>query len=420
MSVASTFSALIEMYKKLYLSRSLTNMALRRTPAFKVIKKYDDLDGEGQFYGLNVALPVGASASRSKAKTNTKPSKFKKWFLQRKKYYGFVQIEGEGLHASRRDPAAYLRLKKKEMDEMLAYIGMQIGASWWGDGAGNIGRVSAVTGSNPVTAITLTDTNDVINFHENQRIVFAATRTGGSTRVDGSAVEVIYQVDKVNLMGTTAQLTVSRVQGTLAASDPVANDYIYIDGNYDQMMHGFSAYVPASDPGVSGVPGTLNNVDRTTNPTQLAGFRGTWEGSITESAKRLAAQMGRFHTTPTSALWLNDMNWFRLEQEQEQLGKATRDQNAEAVFGTAALVLNTPRGRIPVMADPFMPMDFGALVDHETWELHHMEGLPHIVSDDGLQSLRMPGDDDGIQIDIRAWLNGVCTSPFRNGRFPIQ
>lgn len=406
------------MYKRLYLTRSLTNMALRRTPAFKVISKHDDLDGEGSFIGLNVALPVGASASRTKARANTKPSKFKKWFIQRKKYYGFVQIEGEGLHASRRDPAAYLRLKRKEMDEMLAYIGMQIGASWWGDGAGDIGRVASVTGSNPVTAIQLTNPRQAINFHENQRIVFAATRTGGTTEVDGSAVEIIYQVDGVNLM--TGALTVSRVQGTGAASDPAANDYIYVDGNYDALMHGFSAYVPASDPGSGGVPDTLNGVSRVANPTQLAGFRGTWEGSITESAKRLSALMGMYHTSASSALWLSDYNWYRLEQEQEQLGRVIRDQRAEAVFGTPAIVLNTPRGAIPVMADPFQPEDFGALIDHSTWELHHLEGLPHIVSDDGLESLRMPGDDDGIQIDIRAWLNGVCTRPFNNGRFPIQ
>lgn len=419
MSVASTFQALKDMYKRLYLTRSLTNMALRRTPAFRVMSKHDDLDGEGAYIGLNVALPVGAAANRAKAKANTKASKFKKWFIERKKYYAFVQIEGEGLHASRRDPAAYLRLKRKEMDEMLAYVGMQIGASFWGDGAGDIGVVGSVTGSDPVTVITLSNPRQAINFHENQRIVFAtaANRTGASTRTDGS-VEIIYQVDKVDLMG--GKLTVSRVQGTTAASDPAATNYIYVDGNYDGLMHGFSAYVPASDPGTGSVPATLNGVDRTSNPTQLAGFRGTWEGSITESAKRLCAIMGMYHTSASSALWLSDYNWYRLEQEQEQLGKVIRDQRAEAVFGTSAIVLQTPRGSIPVMADPFMPEDFGALMDHSTWELHHLEGLPHIVTDDGLQSLRMPGDDDGIQIDIRAWLNGVCPAPFKNGRFPIQ
>lgn len=418
MSVASTFQALKDMYKRLYLNRPLANMALRRTPAFKVIQKIDDLDGEGAYIPMNVALPVGAAARRDKAKKNVRASKFRKWFLERKKYYGFVQIEGEGLHASRRDPAAYLRLKRKEMDEALAYIGMQIGASWWGDGAGDIGQVGSVTGSDPVTVITLKNPRSAINFHESQVLVFAPTRTGGTTRVDGAATEVTYEVSKVDLMG--GKLTVTRLTGTGAASDPVANDYIYIDGNYDGMMHGFSAYVPASDPGTGGIPATLNGVDRTTNPTQLAGFRGTWEGSITESAKRLAALMGMYHTSASSALWVSDYNWYRLEQEQEQLGKVVRDQRAEAVFGTPAIVLQTPRGSIPVMADPFMPEDFGAFVDHATWELHHLEGLPHIVTDDGLESLRMPGDDDGIQIDIRAWLNGVCTSPFRNGRFPIQ
>jgi hypothetical protein len=417
---ASTFAALINLFKRLYVGRpeALRNQALRRTPAFKVISKMDDLVGEGIHIPLNSALPVGAAGNFAKARANTKPSKVDRWFIQRKPYYGFVTVEGEAMAASRDNAGAFLKVKRKEADEAVSYIGAQIGASFWGDGAGNIGQIASVTGSNPVTAITLSNPRDAVHFHEGQRIVFAtsANRTGASTRTDGS-VEIIYQVDGVNYV--TGVLTVSRVQGTTAASDPAATNYIYIDGNYDSLMSGVSAYIPASDPGTGGVPAALNGVTRTSNPTIKAGWRGTWEGSITESTKRLCALMGQYHTSNVSAVWLSPFNWYRLEQEQESLGKVTRDQRSEAVFGTGAIALQTPYGMVPVMADPFAPEDSGFLLDHTTWEIHHLMGLPHVNTDDGLDSLRL-GTEDAIEIQFRAWVNAVCTAPFRNGRFPIQ
>lgn len=47
-----------------------------------------------------------------------------------------------------------------------------------------------------------------------------------------------------------------------------------------------------------------------------------------------------------------------------------------------------------------------------------MEGVPHMVTDDGLQSLRA-SSEDSIEVRFRAWLEAVCFRPFTNGRFPI-
>jgi hypothetical protein len=54
---------------------------------------------------------------------------------------------------------------------------------------------------------------------------------------------------------------------------------------------------------------------RTDDPTMKAGWRGSWEGTIEESAKRLSALMGQYLNSGASGLWLSRYNWFRLEQE---------------------------------------------------------------------------------------------------------
>lgn len=410
MAAASTLAALTAMYKRLYVARDTSNQALRRTPLFRQIPKIDDLRGEGKYVFMNYALPVGAAPVFATAQANTQPSTVDRWFLQRKKFYGFVTLDMESVYASVGQENAFLSLKAKEGDEAVDYIGMQIGSSFWGDGSGAIAQASgATTGASPT--LTLVNKYDVVWFHKNQILVANATRTGsaGTIRTDK------YKITGINRGAGT--LTLSRTSG--AANDWANNDYIYVDGYYDAMMSGVQAYIPASTPGTGGVPAALNGVTRTDDVEAKAGWRGTWEGSIEESSKLLCATMGPYVNRAASALWLSEYNWFRLEQELTAQNRKVMDPRAEAAFGTPALVLLTPKGSVPVMADPFCPNDTGFLLDHSTWELHTMEKVPHIVMDDGLSMIRAVSEDSA-EIRFRAWMENVCTKPINNGRFPIQ
>lgn len=401
---AATIAALLALYKRLYVGRNLVNTALRKTPLFRVISKYDDLTGEGMYIPINYGLPVGSSASFTAAQANTKASKVDRWFLQRKRYYGFVTLDMEAVHASKGKEGAFLSVKQKEADEAVDYIGMNIGASFWGDGSGAIGRfteaVTTVTDTSP-----LENKYDAVNFHLGQRLQANPNRTGnaGTLRVDK------YEVTGINR--ATGVISLTRYSG--AANDWAINDYVYIEGDYDARITGVNAFIPSS------TPGTLLGMTRTDDPEAKGGWRGTWEGSIEESAKLLCAQMGQYLNKAASALWLSPYNWFRLEQELTAQNRKVMDVKAEAAFGTPAIVLLTPNGAVPVMADPYCPNDTGYLLDHSTWEIHHMEGLPHIVMDDGLTMLRSTSEDSA-EIRFRAWCEAVCTRPFSNGRFPIS
>jgi hypothetical protein len=180
------------------------------------------------------------------------------------------------------------------------------------------------------------------------------------------------------------------------------------------MITGVQAWIPSADPST-----TLLGMTRTDDPTMKAGWRGSWQGTIEESAKALAADMGQYLQSEASGLWLSRYNWFRLEQELTSKNRKVMDARATEYFGTPALALLTPEGEVPVMADPFCPNDAGFLLDHSSWELHHMLGVPHLVTDDGNEALRM-SDDDGIEVRFRAFLELVCFRPFTNGRFTIS
>lgn len=413
MASASTIAALTKMYKTIYHGRDLTNQAKRRTAAYDMVAKYDDFDGAELVFPFNYNLPVGVSPVFSIAQANPTASGFDVWRMStRKTLYGTLTIDAQAMKAARKDIGAFLRVRQKETNEILSYMKMVLGGhGFWGDGAGDMTRVTSVTGSNPATAMVVPQI-DVIKFHLNQRLVFNPNRTGNSGTIKAS----VFKVTSVNRVSGSIGLT--RMSGAGAGVDPAANDYVYLEGAYDAAPLGVSAFIPASDPGTGSVPATLLGMTRTDDPVMKAGWRGTWQGSIEESAKYLISLMGQYFDRFNSALWLSDYNWFRLEQELTAQGRKVIDARATQVFGSPALALLTPGGEIPVVADSYLDNSTGFILDMSAIEVHHLDNLIHIVDDDGLGLIRQAADD-GVEIRFRSWSENIIQRPFKCGRFPI-
>jgi hypothetical protein len=411
MSSASTMAALEKMYKTIYHNRDLTNQAKRKTTAFDMVAKYDDFDGASLVFPFNYNMPVGVSPSFSLAQASPTASGFDKWTMStRKTLYGFLTIDAQAMKAARKDIGAVLRLRQKETNEILSYMKMVLGGhAFWGDGAGNIGRVASVTGAGPITAFTLSEPKDAIKFHLNQRLQFNPNRTGNS----GTTRATVYKVTAVNRV--TGVISVTQVSG---AVDPAANDYVYTEGSYDSFPLGVKAFIPPTDPGVGGVPATLLGMTRTDDPVMKAGWRASWQGSIEETAKYLVSLMGQYFDRENTVMWVSRANWFRLEQELTAQGRKTIDARATQVFGSPALLLLTPEGDIPVVTDSYMDHDCFYLLDMSTIEVHHLDNLIHIVDDDG-QSLVRQTADDGVEIRFRSWSENIIQRPFKCGRGEI-
>jgi hypothetical protein len=408
------------MYKTVYMNRDLANQAKRKTPAYDAVRKMDDFDGANLTFPFNDSLPAGVGTSLSGAQGMASASSFDNWVLStRKKLYGVLTIDAEAMRAARKDIGAFLRLRQKETSELLAYMKMVLGGhAFWGDGAGDLAQVVAVAGGpNPITSFTVAQA-DAVKFHRRQVLVFNATRTGSSGTIKAST----WRVDGINRntsgLGTTATITVTRLTGSGAGVDPAANDYVYMNDTYDSFPNGIDAYIPSSDPGSGGVPASLNGMTRTDDPVMKAGWRVTWQGSIEETIKFLAALMGQYVDTENSVCWVSHYNWFRLEQELTAQGRKVIDARATQVFGSPALLLLTPDGNIPVVRDPYLKNDRFYILDMSEIEVHHLDPLLHVADDDGLGALRQTSDD-GIEIRFRHWGNNLVQKPFKCGRGEI-
>ncbi len=405
-----TLSTGVEFLKKVYMGVDLSPLATRKTPTVRAISKEEVAEGEGIVRPINLMLPVSATGTASKAVTNAYGSRGKRWFLSTKNIYHRVNLDAKAMAVSKERQAAYLEFKRKEIDESLDYMGMTLERMLWDDGSGYVGQLTAATGGPPLTSITFT-AGDEINLHHNMVLQFNTARTGaGTPRVD------TYRIDSINHQ--TRVCAVTRISGT--SNDVASADFAFVDGNRANVLTGITAYLPASDPGVGSVPTTLNNVDRSTAPNMLAGWRGANAGSIEESAKDLFSVMGPYVGGLDGSLWLSFSNWRKLEQELA--GRAYRDEKASARFGTGALIMQTPGGDVPVVAGPYVPANAGFFLDLAAVKLVHLRPLFHMRDEDGLGAVRLDwsSDEDGIGIEFRCWPEAVIDRPMNCGRFPIS
>src|SRR5512139_38169 len=412
---ASIKSALTTMYRTVYMNRDLTNQAKRKTPAYDSVQKFDDFDGAQLVFPFNDGVPTGVSSTLSGAQALAAASTFDNWTMStRKKLYGVLTIDAESMLAARKDVGAFLRLKQKETNELMAYMKMVLGGhAFWGDGAGNLSRITAVDASNPATYFTCPRA-DAIKFHRKQVLQFNPNRTGnaGTLRAD------VYRVTKVErtYSSTLAKVSVERVSG--AGNDVVANDYIYLKDMYDAFPLGIAAFIPATTPGTGGVPTSLLGMDRSTDVEMRAGWRASWQGSIEETIKFLCATMGQYVDQENSVCWVSHYNWFRLEQELTAQNRKVIDARATQVFGSPALLILTPDGNIPVVRDPYLGNDVAYILDMSTVEVHHLGPVLGLTDEDGLSALRMT-DQDGIEIRFRHLGENIVQRPFKCGRAEI-
>lgn len=417
MSSASTIAALTKMYNTVYMNRDLANQAKRKTPAYDAVQKMDDFDGANLTFPFNDGLPAGVSTTLAGAQSLASSSTFDNWVMStRKKLYGVLTIDAESMLAARKDIGAFLRLRQKETNELMAYMKMVLGGmAFWGDGAGNLARVVAVTGADPVTSFTIARA-DAVKIHRKQVLVFNATRTGASGSIKAST----WRVDAIarNTTSTTATVTVTRLTGSGAGVDPAANDYVYLKDAYDAFPLGVAAFIPATDPGVGGVPTTLLGMDRSTDVEMKSGWRVSWQGSIEETIKFLCATMGQYVDQENSVCWVSHYNWFRLEQELTAQNRKVIDARATQVFGAPALLILTPDGNIPVVRDPYLGNDCAYILDMSTIEVHHLGPVLGMTDEDGLTALRQTADD-GIEIRMRHLGENIVQRPFKCGRAEI-
>lgn len=382
------------MMKEIYPDGVPEEVAYRRHVLLQKMSKRDDFEGDAYVVPIVIGGPQGRSAKLANAITNIASSVQKKFVITpgaSNTDYVVWQIDARTLYASRSNKGSFARARKHEGDLALKQIGNSLANGLYGDGSGQMAQVASVS----TNTMTLTRARDTRKFYVGMVLRSDDTSTGASPRTGTMTVTTIDPSAGTVTVGTI-------VSGT------VADDYLFVDGDENNRIKGLAAWLPLDSPTSTAFWG----VDRTVDVEKLSGFRLNNPGAgvfnnILETCENVFELGGM-----PDVIMLSPNRFNTLAKDTE--ATIERSEGGDATYGTSGFKFTYSGGTATVYADPDCPDNRGYVLTMDTWWIAHLEGLPHIVRDDGRDALR-GATTDTIQMRARYWAEPVCNAPGFNG-----
>ncbi len=403
--------------KELYTDDYVRKLQYKDNPLHALLPKYENAGGSEIITPLLYGNPQARSASFSDAKAlstaaanNPKGVKFR---VQRKKDYAFATVDGETMHASAMDAGAFMAAATTEFDGAIHTLTRSLAIAEYRNGTGTIGVVDTATanGSTSVT-IQLTDPEEITNFSVGKVVNFYLTAAGSDSAItfDGKQNLEIISVDRD--LGT---FTIN-ADGSVSTAALVGK-YVCSMGDRNLKVQGLDAWIPAVAP----APGdNFCGVDRSVDPTRLAGIRYDGRGMPIDSALVQGVRRAEREGANISHIFINHRRWAELE-----ISLGSRVVYAEvaaqrvADVGFRGIRIQGTKGFINVIADVNCPDDVAWALQMDTWQLASLGRPVDFTTDDGLRTLRQ-SDADGVEARMHYYANLRCFAPGYNARIQLS
>lgn len=387
---ASDLTTVAYIYKRAYSDDAVADQAMRDHPHFLEIARQGGFVGTAFFYPIRSGNPQGVSGTFADAQTGASASVGKQLQANRKPKYGVITMDGEAIAAAA-DRGAFLDIVRQETDGVIEEMGDCFAFDLYRDGSGVRGRRSSAA----TNVITLTVAEDVRNFKVGMLVV-ADDSAGGLTPRSGSTTVASIDEDT----GTVTLTSAAAISGF------ADNDYLFRKGDAGTCMEGYETCTPLTAP-TSG--DSFRGVDRSTDVRRYAGIRINDTATTIEENIGLAAVKVSQGGKRQDRAWVNPLNFWNVVR---RLGaKVEYDGGGgEAGYGFQYCTVHTPAGSVKMISDPDVQSNrtWGSRSDQEY--LKHLRGLPHIIMDDGISSLRQTSSD-GIEARARGWVNYIQRTP---------
>lgn len=400
--------------KEYYTDQAVENMVYRKNPALALIPKRED------FYGRNMPIPIihgnpqGRSAdfTRAQTRSTSESSRIKEFLLTRVQDYGIATIDNETMEASKNDKGAFMSAATTEIDGIINSVTRSLATAMYRGGYGNIGVIA--TGGISTTFITLSNIEDITNFEVGMELVVSASEAANTLRALGSSSNGLI-VTAVNRVTGVLTFGFNVTDATNGIPTAAAGDVIFVRGDRQdsatparEKVAGFDAWCPSATPSSTSFFG----VDRTADPTRLAGIR--YDASalpIEEGMIELATLVAREGGTPDHCF----MNFSKYAALEKALG--AKVQYADLAVGEImfrGIRVNGPAGEIKVVPDQNCPINRMYMLQLDTWVLASLGKMVRVIDTDGNKMLRQ-ASSDGVEVRYGYYANIGCRAPGWNG-----
>lgn len=348
--------------------------------AFAMMKK--DFTGTGKSWHLpiRIAHTAGRSHTFSTAKANKAGTKVVELQITTGSNYSLYSVDGKLIRETRDDKGAFVQAFEFELEGAMDAMARNFGYDIYGNGGGSVGRFTSGVTLTGATA-TLNSIDDVVKFEKGMFVQSSAT--DGTTGTVKTGQLEVSSVDR-----DTGVITFT---GNINAGIPTAaaSDFLFPSGDFGLGVKGFDAWIPATAPTGGD---SFFGLDRSQDPTRLAGSRVAGAGLSPEEQLQKACQVAVRNGGKLSHFFMNDLNFLDLVLSlgsRRELAKTMTDVG----IGFDGVKVATGVGTVEVYADMNCPKDIAYGVDLKQWSLKGLGQFPFIDATDGTRLLREDAAD---------------------------
>ena len=384
--------------KEIYPNVRVESLAMKDRPLLSYFPRYDEFYGDAYVVPVLYEDPQGRAANLQDAINQAENLQGVRFVATQRKFdYGVVQISGEVMMAASKDVGSFIRAREKQINGMIRNIGKSIHLALYRSGSGSLSQISAIAPGG--TQVTLQDASATHYFGVGQFLIANDTDDAVSPRTG------LVRVDRRSVSAGTLDLD---QDVTSLASPWQVGDYLFTNGDQGAKVVGLDGWLPSSEP----VPGdNFFTVDRSLDGTRLGGQRVSGPGTVSERLQTAAVLIGEEGGEPDT-VFMNPRDGLLLSAEL-QLQVERQDGDREGFGFSGFRIENFITGPIQIVFDHGCPQGRCYMLQQDTWRLAHMGPLPHIIRDDGRDSLR-GANEDNIQVRARAFLELLCEAPGYN------
>lgn len=355
--------------KKIWPQDSMQDMFYDEAPLLAMLPKDTSWSGTSREILVQYGQGGGRSTNFARAKANKNPTKVSKMSVETADNFCLWSVDHKFITLSRNDKGAIVRALESQTKSSMKKFKRSLCWMIYGNGGGSIGQVSTATTLSSTTlkfrsasSFRKVDIDDVLTFASDDGVDNGGARTGSVlvTAVDPEALTVT----------VTPALNVG-VSGITTA------DYVFIDGDYNNVLKGVEAYVPATAP-----TSTIWGMARTPNKRRLGGIRVGGKGLLIQEAVKKALKVAKDEQASTSHIFMNTQQFLDLELS---LGSSKRycDEKVGSVGFTGIEFVNG--GSKPVKVFPDADCDENVIrgFQMDTWTLASAGEYPDFLNING-------------------------------------
>lgn len=374
-----TQATLAAIIKELVPQKRVESIFFGSSALYDRIPKDDNAEGNPIRVAMIIAPNGGRSATFANADADAGNTTATMFQLTTADDYAVFRVAGKLLRSTKGERGAIVQGLKVATDSAMYNIKKSMYRALYRDTFGVIGRIASGADG---TTLTLTDPTDTFNMEVGDYLVSSAQSDGTSMSTNTG---IIGSIDR-------AAGTITVAGGGNWHADFDTNDYLYHHGDAAARLAGLASWLPASTPASTAFFG----VNRTTDPTRLAGIRYTaslaTDQTLVGTFINAAATVMNANGSP-SDIFMNPLDYAILIRElQDQCTYErlnARGGNGEEIphigFKALQLVGIGKQGTMNIMADPYCPRHRAYMLSLEHWKLYAYAGLmPGFLKEDGL------------------------------------